>query len=510
MGDLATKTAGLGKTPLAGGDGPTGVDAKYEPEYEELTGQIARLGSLSGAVVDWRRVVELGTTVLSSKSKDLTVGTYLCAGLFEEEGYGGLAAGLEVVADLHEAFGDAMFPTRPRGRANALEWLKERIEAALEKQPARQADGEAVTAALTHLGRLDAAAAERYGDAAPAFGPLRRGLEGTAKEIAAAAEKKEAAAAAPAAAPAPPAAGVGPMGSPDEVLKALAATGPLFKAADPTHPLAYRLPRLAAWAKLTQLPPNQGGKTQIPPPQRPTRQALENLLTAGDWQGLVNGCDARLAIEPLWLDPQRWVVQGLRGLGPAYAAAADGVIGELRLFVTRLTGVDRLTFRDGTPAADGETRMWLESEVLAVGDGGAVAGGEGEAPAWEIGAAEARKLAAGGDLKGALALLQTGARSAEGGRAQFHWRLATARLCQGAGRSDIALPLLEDLDRESVARDLVAWEPALALSVLSALLEARKSGGGKPTPEQVQRMEELRQRLCQLDVVAALDLDRVK
>jgi hypothetical protein len=109
-----------------------------------------------------------------------------------------------------------------------------------------------------------------------------------------------------------------------------------------------------------------------------------------------------------------------------------------------------------------------------------------------------------------VALLQVGARSAASGRERFQWRLATARLCQGAGRGDIALPLLEDLDREGVARDLAAWEPALALAALTALLDARKGSGGRPTPEQVQRLEELRQRLCQLDPVAALDLDGVK
>lgn len=509
MGELTTAVAGIGKSPIAGGDGPTGADAKYEVEYEEMASQVARLGSISGEAVDWRRVATLATTLLTGKSKDVTAASYLCTALFDVEGYGGLAAGLEVLADLHETFTAALFPSRLRGRANALEWLKERLEAGLEKQTARAADGEAVTAAATQASRLDGLARDQYGDDAPALGPLRRALDHMAQELAKAAEEK--AAPPPAAAAAAPGTGsVGPMGSPEEVLKALAAAGPLFKAADPTHHLAYRLPRLAAWAKLTQLPPNQGGKTQIAAPQGATRQTLESLLAAGDWQALVNACDARLALEPLWLDPQRWAVQGLRGLGPAYAAAAEGVVAELRLFVTRLVGVDKLTFRDGTPAADGETRMWLETEVLAVGGGGAVAGGEGEAPAWALGAAEARKLAAGGDLKGALGLLQTGARSADDGRARFHWRLATARLCQSAGRSDLALPLLEDLDRESVARDLVAWEPALALAALGALLEARKSGGGKPTPEQVQRMEELRQRLCQLDVVAALDLDGVK
>jgi len=507
MGELTNAVAGIGKTPIAGGDGPTGADAKYEAEYEEMASQVARLGSVSGEAVDWRRVAILATTLLTSKSKDVTAASYLCAALFDVEGYGGLAAGLEVLADLHETFTTALFPSRLRGRTNALEWFKERLEGGLEKQPARAGDGEAVTAAAAQAARLDGLARDQYGDDAPALGPLRRALDHMAQEVAKATEEK--------AAPTPAAAAagsgsVGPMGSPEEVLKALATAGPLFKAADPTHPLAYRLPRLAAWGKLTQLPPNQGGKTQIAAPQGATRQTLESLLAAGDWQALVNACDARLPLEPLWLDPQRWAVQGLRGLGPAYAAAADGVVAELHLFVTRLAGVDRLTFRDGTPAADGETRVWLESEVLGSGGEAQAGGGEGETPAWEAGAREARKQAAGGDLKGGVALLQVGARSAASGRERFQWRLATARLCQGAGRGDIALPLLEDLDREGVARDLAAWEPALALAALTALLDARKGSGGRPTPEQVQRLEELRQRLCQLDPVAALDLDGVK
>ncbi len=506
MGALAERAATLGRTPFEGE--ATGEEVRYEPEFEELGGEIAKLGSLTGEVVDWARVVELATGILESRSKDVAAATYLTSGLFELEGYAGLAAGLTVLADLHDTFGDALFPRRPRGRANALTWLAERLEAALERKAALGGDAEAAATCLEQLHRLDGLAGDLYGDNAPALGPARRALEGMVRSLEADAKRKEkpkAAAASSAATAAAPSS----MSTPAEVLKALAAAAPMLKAADATDPLAHLLPRLAAWGGLAQVPPNEAGKTRVPAPQGATRQALTGLLEQGDWPGLVAACEQRLAVEPLWLDPQRWAVQALRRLGDGYAAAAAAVVAGVRILLTRLPGFHLLTFADGTPFADGETRMWIDTEVLAAG-GPAAGGGEGggDASPWEEAEQEARATAAGGDLKGGLALLQDGERAAASDHDRFHWRLATARLCNAAGRTDLAIPLLEALDEEVQARDLAAWAPELARAVLATLVEARKGAEKRrPTPEEVQRLEILQARLCRLDVVAALDLE---
>jgi len=505
MGGLAERAAPLGRTPFTGE--ATGEEVRYEPEFEELTGEIGKLGSLTGEVVDWARVVELATAILESRSKDVAAATYLTSGLFELEGYAGLAAGITVLADLHDTFGDTLFPRRPRGRANALTWLAERLEAALERKAARAADAEAAATCLEQLHRLDGLAAELYGDNAPALGPARRALEGMVRALEADQKRKEPkpAAASPAAATTATT-GSSSMSTPAEVLKALAAAAPMFKAADATDPLAHLLPRLAAWGGVAQAPPDEAGKTRVPPPQGATRQALTGLLEQGDWPGLVAACEQRLALEPLWLDPQRWAVLALRHLGDGYAAAATAVVAGVRILLTRLPGFHLLTFADGTPFADGETRMWIDTEVLATG--GAASGGDGggEAAPWAEAEEEARAKAAGGDLKGGLALLQDGERAAASDHDRFHWRLATARLCNTAGRTDLAVPLLEALDEEAEARDMAAWAPELARAVLSTLGEASRGAGRRTTPEEAQRQQTLRARLCRLDVVAALDL----
>ncbi len=506
MGGLAERVAALGRTPFEGE--ATGEDVRYEPEFEALTGEIAKLGSLTGEAVDWARVVELATTILAERSKDVAAATYLASGLFELEGYPGLATGITLLADLHETFGDALFPRRPRGRANALTWLAERLEGALERRTATAGDQEAATTCLEELRRLDTLAGDLYGDNAPALGPARRALERMVRSLEAEAKRKEGAKAA-AAAPAPAASTAAPtsMGSPEEVLGALAAAAPMFKEADATDPLAHLLPRLAAWGGLGQIPPNEAGKTRVPAPPGATRQVLIGLLEQGDWPGLIAACEQRLTVEPLWLDPQRWAVQGLRHLGDAYAAAAAAVVAAVRILLTRLPGFHLLTFADGTPFADGETRLWIDTEVLAAGAPAPTGGGEAaEAAPWEAAEQEARAKAAGGDLKEGLALLQAGERGAASDRDRFHWRLATARLCHTAGRADLAVPLLEALDEEVQARDLAAWAPELACTVLATLVEARKGGGRRTTPEEAQRLQALQARLCRLDVVAALDL----
>ncbi|MDA3960682.1 MAG: type VI secretion system ImpA family N-terminal domain-containing protein [Planctomycetota bacterium] len=118
----------LGTSPISEA-APAGENARYEPEYEALEAEIEKLSALSGGEVDWRVVVDQASSVLGSKSKDLLVGCRLSLGLLEQDGLGGLAAGLRVINDLCTNFWDDMFPAlrRLNGRRQSFEWLAERV-----------------------------------------------------------------------------------------------------------------------------------------------------------------------------------------------------------------------------------------------------------------------------------------------------------------------------------------------------------------------------------------------
>ena len=72
----------LGIDPIPGAS-PAGLSARYEPDFEKLSAQIAKLESPDGrSSIKWNEVVDFSTAILSAKSKDLLVASYLSMGLF--------------------------------------------------------------------------------------------------------------------------------------------------------------------------------------------------------------------------------------------------------------------------------------------------------------------------------------------------------------------------------------------------------------------------------------------
>jgi type VI secretion system protein VasJ len=136
LSDLAA-VAALGASPIAGAN-PAGVSSRYEPEFEKMAAEIAKLESVEGkANIKWDVVVECSIALLTGKTKDLLVSSYLALGLTQERGYLGLSQGLTVVRDMMAAHWEGLFPekTRIRARATALQWMSERVGAMVEKRP---------------------------------------------------------------------------------------------------------------------------------------------------------------------------------------------------------------------------------------------------------------------------------------------------------------------------------------------------------------------------------------
>lgn len=125
----------LGSSPIPGGS-PAGTDAKGDDTFRELKAEVGKLASMDPRV-DWARVVTLGTDLLSNTTKDLLVGAYLTAGLWDRKGDPGLVEGLGVLREMIDTHWDDLFPakSRMRGRLGALEWITERVEKIMAPKP---------------------------------------------------------------------------------------------------------------------------------------------------------------------------------------------------------------------------------------------------------------------------------------------------------------------------------------------------------------------------------------
>ncbi len=468
-------------------DAPDPAAFPHDPDYDALATEIRKLERSGPASVEWRNIVTSAQDILANRSKNLSVATWLALALAHTEALRGLAVGVAIVRRLVENSWDGLFPRRPRARAGAFEWMISRLAREVPAEPL-PGTGPASLVALDELAALEHLVTEKLPDRSVSFGEVLRPLQKLAEAERRAATEAEQRKATAAAAPAPgqpapiqsgPAQSASPQsppapsiafaaagGDPERVLsmlrEAVRTQALQLMEANPFEPRAFRLLRAVTWLGITALPPVQNGRTAVMPPPDTRLGEFEAMRSAGNQRDLVLALEHFCSGSGLfWLNGQRLAANALTTLGPAALECAREVVTGTASLLERLPGLSELSFSDGTPFADGTTRAWIETGVLARPKTRAEGGIAPDLP-WQAALAAARQKMADGQERDALALLSEGVSAAPSGRARFHWRLGAARLCLENGTAIVALPLLQHLGRLIDAHGLDEWEPQLA------------------------------------------------
>lgn len=493
----------LGMVPISDA-ARAGLDVSDDEEYLLVEAEIAKLERIDLGEPDWFRIEQAALNILRLKAKDVQIACALGFALFKKQRYAGLSAALGLDAELIKNFWEGLYPERPRRRKTRLEAFAEQLVEGgwFRDAPPRADEFDDIDRCLERAAALDTGLKAAMPDDPPDFGKFVRKL----KELAAMQPTGE-----PGGQPPPP-----PPPPPPTALDPSAALSRIFEAAeflrktDPTDPIPYSVVRLVKWAKL-RLPTTDVAMHQIDPPEKTLVETLTHQFNNGVWENLLKNAEAAFrSNDPLWLDLQRYVCAAMKGLGEPYARAREDVMNIAGGLVRRLgSGIYSLTFRNGTPLCSGETKLWLETEVLALG-GGATAGASGSAASnGQLTEATdaARKLAATGKLNEAVKTLQAGLETCAHGRDRLLWRLRLAQLCFDAQRLQLAAPLLEECHAELCRYHIDAWEPSLAIEVAQTLYRCRKALNAaekQPTAEALAGVRESYAWLCQLDPLAAL------
>ena len=366
----------IGAVPIVEG-APAGVDAAEIAEFTEIAQEIARIGLGGVRAVDWARVVANAVFILRERSKNLRVGAYLAYGLYETRGLTGLGVGIGVIADMCDAFWDDLHPppSRLRGRVLAMEWLAERVLAALDRGEAG-ADDSGFESALGQTERLVASLTERCADAGDAMRPLVPVLRARRDTLVRTADARrrldEASMLRTASASSVAARTTGAQRSRmnddqaarrerDRSLRALGRS--MLEAArelrngDAADVRAYTLQRAAIWLPVRELPPSIDGRTELPPPAGEVRGAIAAAMTAGAPAGALSMCEDAATESLFWFDAHRIAAEALSAMG--HAPAARAVRAQTGALLGRLPGLGELRFNDGTPFAEPLTREWL-------------------------------------------------------------------------------------------------------------------------------------------------------
>lgn len=530
----------FGRVPTQNGGAST--DIRNEPEGDRLEAEFRKFETEGPNAVDWKFFNETGLAAIHTKSKDLRLAARLTYGLFREEGYGGLAVGLAILDGMVDEHWEDLFPPvkRERGRAAALDWLAERVGSLVEaKQPDAASNGAVVYANDTLL-RLDAALQQKMTSHPVALGPLVRALrphvqaaqprseEPRGRETAAGTTESRAPASTTAEAPpsnpaaqtqaeptqarqnaAPRISEVSMDQGADEALRVLGSSAlkvaASIRQSDLSDFRSYSCSRFALWTQIAELPSNSAGKTAIAPPRSEVRTEIDLARSAGDGRVILSASETAFASAPFWLDVHHHAAVSAAGLGEEFATVHATIVLHLRNFLTRLPGLEELTFNDGMPFAGEETKKWI-AEIAGESGG---AGAAVSSAAIDDVVCEAEKLGQAGDALAGLKVLSAHLSQCSGEREQFLVRLRLAAYCLRFDMLETLFPLLAEMRAAADARNLDRWEPVLATEL--ALVSWRAIDHKKV--DQILDQQQLRDHrseivstLIRLDIVKVAEL----
>lgn len=306
-----------------------------------------------------------------------------------------------------------------------------------------------------------------------------------------------------------------------QAVGAIVAAASYLRKKEPFNPAPYLLLRGLRWGelrsaeRLVESPLLEAPSTEL-------RQQIKRLAIAKKWADLLEAGEQALS-QPgsrAWLDLQRLSVSACNALGDNYRAIATAITSELRSLLNDLPELLDATLLDDTPAANPETRMWLESlstpppppvvesEEGVVEDGSAnqpVPHANG-APRWLAPAMDPYTLAkdalASGSSEKAFTLMRKALSRERSGRRRFRRTMQMIELAVTAGKDEIAQPLLEDIAASIENHKLDAWEdPEQMAADLSMLMRYSKKIQGSSSEKQ-----KLFERICRLDPVKALNV----
>jgi len=135
------------------GDNPAGENVQYAGVYDEIREARRADDTLTKGdwehepkVAEWPKVVDLTTAALTSRTKDLTVASWLVEATVHLHGFVGLRDALKLMRGLHEQFWDRLYPeiddSNLDGRANAMSAMDTRLEVPLKSVPLTKSGSE--------------------------------------------------------------------------------------------------------------------------------------------------------------------------------------------------------------------------------------------------------------------------------------------------------------------------------------------------------------------------------
>jgi type VI secretion system protein VasJ len=536
-------------------DAPTGSESSTDEEYFRLEMEMGKPSP------NYKEAIDLATSILQGKSKDLRVASWLCFAWYRYDKIPGLKNGLLLLLELLGAFKDKLYPENPDYRVKAFKILNSsRLVKMLEKEPLDEAVAPTMFETNLILDQLQALSAKQYSENAPDFKALskiissqaetaQKMFEETTKEPEKIEEEREEDAPPkkddvktpskeekplpepPKPTKAPPAeakaaASESQSFSDSEarstIKKVLSSTMKLENADERKYQAhLFGISRSLIWSNLV-IPPHTDSVTELDSPDSEIKTTLDTWYTNQEWQKLIPAVELNLLNEDspfkYWLTAQRYVAEALANSGGPAIKAAEEVRFQLVKLIHRLPKLENLRFNDNMPFADDQTLDWLNEKVKTIDEGGQnpemtlppILGEDYDPINKEY---EEACATLSTKFEENLVKMEKGIAADTRRKGKFLRTLNLANLCVQAKEYDLARIHLANLLEKIEDYQLAEWEPALCTSVwesayLVNLKFLSKEKDAQKRDFLIKQQEELFAKIGNTNGLLALELAR--
>ena len=445
------------------GSNGTGEDPRYTDRFTQVKKEIDQLSD-----ANFELVMKLSREILTSEAKDLRVAGYLILSTLYCKGIAELPEAITVYRMIMDKLWDGCFPVKANARSQAFAWLNsDRMDTFIQQQNGEAASLSDLQRLRDEIDLLNKIARQRMGDEAPQWTRINAWVDNFLKEKISQKslverEQREQEKA--------------QSGQGDGLRLSAGGDAPLtesraeqqiskiitFYRERGERAQSVALSRAIRWGGLLT-PPNEAGVTRIPAFRANAINELSILQSSGvSLEEIFVVCE-NLLMEPggQWnMDLQHIAHKTLVGLNDT--ASVHVLEAELRSLQKRCAGLSELCYDSRAPFANEATKEWLNSMATDSSSAGGQTEIFADSEIKEI-AIKASKACAGGNLVAGLDALKE--LPDKTGRQKFIKRIEEARLCIKTRYTDMAMPMLEALEREIVKSGLSIWEPSLAIVV---------------------------------------------
>ncbi len=480
-------------------ESPCGIDAKYDDTFLAVECEIDKANALvEGLTTNWRLVSELSESLLCNRSKDIKVASWWAFSQFKLNGFEGLEYSLRTLNELINTFIQSLFPLSNRVKFNALQWFETALIPYLIQErrltlPNHQSDlfldlFKSFQSSVMSMCDVDSLLFKEVVRLLEEDKKLRdentkKGLTPTQHSDTSSDEITSDADA---------------IKMLNTIKKNTEMLSRYWRNNDMSDLRALRMTRMISWLEIDGLPESQNSKTMLNPPSLERLEEIENFEKEGKIKEAFEIVENLLLRSPFWLEGHYKSYTLLESVQHTQAALETKNM--LMSFMKSNQGIGELNFRDGTPFVPSELKTWMNEDILMEGLH-PLTGGEKENGKYDHVRESCFALLKKKEPKGAMDLLQRSYQNAATREEQFQWRLLHAEISVEALKPQMAIALIEELEKDITHYRLEEWQPELAGEVYKLLLNSFNR-----TQLDHTRLESAYQGLCRTNPVEAIDI----